>query len=160
MTVMQPNRKDMAEFFRLSLHAGICTPATVVQWADRIVAADASPHIAFIELCMSAFQPASAVGTLLGDVPGQATADLSVQMLLGYAARLIAERTFAPEELLLRLYRLAGSEFPGSIYFELVGLESAYICARDGVFGTVAEVMEDFATFLANHVRYAPDLSM
>lgn len=81
-------------------------------------------------------------------------------MLMGHASRLIAERTFPPEQLLLRLYRLARAEsFPEGIYFEFVRLEDDYFCARDGVFGTVAEVAQDFSTFLADCAPYAPDTS-
>ena len=79
---------------------------------------------------------------------------------VGHVSRLIAERAFVPEQLLLRLYRLARAEsFPESIYFEFVRLEDDYSCAHDGVFGTVAEVVQDFSTFVADYEPYAPNTS-
>jgi hypothetical protein len=160
MTATPPTRKDMAEFFRLCLLTGLCETATIAQWADSVVATDASPHIAFIELCISASQSASAVVTLLGDVPGPTTPGLPVQMLLGHASRLVAERAFAPEQLLLRLYAISNHEnFPDRICDRLVGLEDDYALARDGVYGTLAEVGRDTASLLKEYEQYAPDKS-
>jgi hypothetical protein len=160
MTATQPTRKDTAEFFRLSLLAGLCEPSSVARWADSIVAAERSPHIAFIELCIAASQPASSVQTLLDDVPGQATPELPVRMLLGYSSRLVSARAFTPEQLLLRLYGIASLEtFPERIYFQLVTLEDDYSLVRDGVYGTLAEVTQDITTFLNEYEQYAPDNS-
>jgi hypothetical protein len=150
----------MAEFFRLSLLAGLCEPSTVARWADSIVAAEPSPHIAFIELCIAGSQSASSVQTLLDDVPGHATPDFSVQMLLGHASRLVTAHVFTPEQLLLRLYHMASLEtFPDSIYYELSAFEDELSLARDGVYGTVSEVAQDFTTFLATYDSYAPNTS-
>lgn len=158
MTATQPTQKDTAEFFRLSLLAGLCQPSAVARWADSIVGAEPSPHIAFIELCIAASQPASSVQTLLGDVPGQLTPELPVWMLLGYASRLVSSHVFTPDILLLRLYGIANLEsFPERIYFRLVTLEDCYSLARDGVYGTPAEVARDVAAFLTEYEQYAPD---
>jgi len=117
MTATQPTRKDMAEFFRLGLLAGRCEPPAVARWEDSIVAVESSPHIAFIELCIAASQPASSVQTLLDDVPGQATPELPARMLLGFSSRLAASHTFTSEQLLLRLYGIASLEtFPERIF--------------------------------------------
>jgi hypothetical protein len=159
MTAMQPTRKDMAEFLRLSLVAGLCKPSTAAAWADTIVAAEQSPHIAFIELCIAGSQPASAVEALLADVPGQTTPELPVRMLLGHSARLIAATEFPPEQVLLRLYHLSRIEsFPESIYLELNCLEDDYSLVRDGVYGTFAEIAQHIITFLNEYEPYAPDI--
>jgi hypothetical protein len=132
IATVQPTRKDIAEFFRLGLLAGVCEPALVAQWAESIVAADLHPHIAFIELCISGSQSTGIIQRLLADVPNQATPDLPVRMLLGHASRLVATHIFSPEELLLRLYRIANLEtFPEHIYFEFVRLEDDLSLAQD-----------------------------
>ena len=160
MTSAQPTPKDMAEFFRLSLLAGLCKPSAVARWADSIVANEQSPHIAFIELCIASSQPASCVRTLLGDVPGEATPELPAWMLLGHSSRLVSSHAFTPEQLLLRLYGIASLEtFPKSIYFQLIRLEDEYSLVRDGVYGTLAELAEDITTFLNEYEPYAPDNS-
>ena len=155
----EPSRKDMGEFFRLGLLAGLCEPSDVARWADTIVASERSPHIAFIELCIAASQSASSVQSLLHEVPGQATPDLPFLMLLGHSARLLAAHTYSPKQLLLRLYRLARVELPESIYLELVGLEDAYSLVRDGVYGTLAEIAQHITAFLNEYESYAPDAS-
>jgi hypothetical protein len=160
MTATQPTRKDMAEFFRLSLLSGLCEPPAVARWADSIVASESSPHIAFIELCVAGSRPASSVQTLLNDVPGRPTPDLAVRMLLGHSSRLLSSRALTAEQLLLRLYRIASLEtFPERIYFELVRLEDELSLARDGVYDTIAEVAQDIATFLTEYDSHAPDNS-
>jgi hypothetical protein len=160
MTATVPARKDIAEFFRLGLVAGICEPSSIARWADSIVAAEPSPHIAFIELCVAGSQPASSVQTLLGAVPGQTTRDLPFRMLLGHSSRLLAAHNFTAEQLLLRLYDLARLEsLHEGIYGDLSGFEDELSLARDGVFGTVADVAQHFTRFLADYEPYAPDNS-
>jgi hypothetical protein len=158
MTVTPPTRKDMAEFFRFGLLAGLCEPSTVARWAESIVAADELPHIAFIELCIAGSQPASHVQALLHDVPGDPTPELATRMLLGHASGLISSHAFAPEQILLRLYGIATREtFPERVWSELVSLEDGLSLARDGVYGTLPEVATGIIEFLGNYAAYAPD---
>lgn len=146
----------MAEFFRLGLLIGLCEPATAVRWADSIVAAEPSPHSAFIELCIASSQPVNTVITLLDDVPGQATPDLPARMLLGHASRLLSTRSFTPEQILLRLERNRRS-FPDSLEPRLDHLDTAYYLVCDGSFGTLEGIRHDIATFLREYESYAPD---
>jgi hypothetical protein len=159
MTAAQPDRKDMAEFFRLALRLGICDVPTVVRWADSIVEMEPSPHVAFIELCISGSQSSAQVLTLLHDVPGRAKLELPVHMLLGHASRVVKSQSFLAEELLIRLYHLSTHSFPRSIYYRLATLEDEYALAKDGVYGVVAEVIQEFSAFLADYEAYAPDVS-
>jgi len=157
---MQPTRNDMAEFFRLALNAQLSDVTSAVRWAESIVAADATPHIAFIELCISAAQPVSTILSLLADVPGDRTADLPVKMLLGHAFRLLESKAF-PEQLLLPLYQLSRIEmFPDEVEYELDRLDDAYYLALDRTYGTMADVAQKFSKFLANYERYAPDIPL
>ena len=160
MTATQPTRKDIADFFRLGLLVGFCTPSEVAQWADRIVAAEASPHIAFIELCVSGSQPASTVQTLLGDVPGEATPDLAPHILLGHSYRLITSHAISAERALRLLYPLScGESFSEDIRFTLSAYDDELSLAHQGVYRTVADVIQQFITFLADYESYAPDTS-
>ena len=160
MTATEPSRKDIAEFFRLGLVARICEPSSIARWADSIVAAEPSSHIAFIELCLAGSQPASSVQTLLDAVPGQATPDLPFQMLLGHSSRLLTANIFTAEQLLRRLYGLVRLEAPEEdIYWKLSGFEDELSLARDGVFGTVADAAQHIADFLTDYEQYAPDNS-
>ncbi len=96
--------------------------------------------------------------TLLDEVPGQATPDLAGQMLLGHAFRLIAAGAVRCEQVLLRLYSIARLEaLPDG--WDISGFEDRLSLARDKVFGTVSEVTESFAEFLATFEPYAPDIS-
>jgi hypothetical protein len=161
MTVAKPTRKDVAEFFRLSLLAGLPETQRVVDWADTIVANDCSPHFAFIELCLCASKPVGEIQALLGNVPGRATPELPMRMLLGHLSRCLREPTSVPEQVLVRLCRLSHPEsFPESVYFELIRLENDYALARDGVFGSLSEVIREFADFLAGYDEYAPPTNL
>jgi hypothetical protein len=161
MTVAKPTRKDVAEFFRLCLLAGLPETLRVVGWADSIVANDSSPHFAIIELCLCASKPVSEIQTLLGEVPGRATPGLPMRMLFGHLSRSLREAASVPEQVLVRLYRLSHPEsFPESVYFELIRLEDDYALARDGVFGSVSEVIQEFADFLASYDEYAPPANL
>lgn len=146
MTTNAPTHKDIAEFFRLALLAGLCAPAAAAQWADTIVSAEEAPDIAFIELCCAGDQPVSALLTLLADVPGKAAPGMPGQVLLGHASRLLAAHTFTPEQLLPRIHGIANTEtFPERACNELTRLQDAQSPA-------------EFPAFLAEYEPYAPAL--
>ena len=152
-------RKDVAEFFRLGLLAGVCQPAAVALWAEAIVTAEASPHFSFIELSVSASRPASALQTLLADVPGQPTPGLPFKMLLGHCSRLLALGGVTAEPLVLDLYEAARLEAPDEdITHELSGFEDEFCLARDGVYGSMGDFARHFADFLAGFEPYAPPI--
>lgn len=156
---MQLNRKGTAEFFRLGLLTGLCAPSDVTRWADSIVAADSSPHIAFIELCVAGSQSANNILTLLKDVPGESNRDLPVLALLGWSSRLLSSQDSTPEQVLLRLYRIASSDtFPENIYFEIMRLEDELFLAGEGIYGTPADVARDIINFLKGYESFAPEL--
>jgi hypothetical protein len=144
MSTNPPTQKDIAEFFRLALLAGLCQPPAVAQWADTIVSAEEAPDIAFIELCCAGDQPVSALLTLLADVPGKATPGMPGQVLLGQAARLLAAQTFTADQLLPRIHGIANPEaFPANACAELTRLQDA-------------QAFAEFPTFLAAYEPYAP----
>jgi hypothetical protein len=161
MKVAKPTRKDVAEFFRLCLLAGLPDTLRVVDWADSIVANDPSPHFAIIELCLCASMPLSEIQTLLGDVPGRTTPELPMRMLFGYLSRYLRENTSVAGQVLVRLCRFSHPEsFPESVYFELIRLEDGYALARNGVFGSVSDLIQEFANFLASYDEYAPPANL
>jgi hypothetical protein len=160
MTAIQPTRKDIAEFFRLGLLAGVCDLPSIVRWADGIIASEASPPFAFLDLSTCESQPVSAAVDLLTGVPGERTPDLAVQMLLGHCSRLARSGALHVTDALLRLYRMATAEnFPHSIYSELVWQEDAFALARDRVYGSLPEVEQSFVEYLSTFASYAPQHS-
>ncbi len=159
MKATEPTHADIAAFLRFGLLTGFYDVSAVVNWAYDIAASEPDPHLAFLELCLSGSEPRSTVLSLLTHVPGAVTPDLAVHMLLGHACRLLKSRAVPAEQILLRVYGVASlNTFPDAIYFKLMGLEDDYSLVRDGIHGTLAEVADDIATFLADYESYAPDI--
>jgi hypothetical protein len=154
MASTQPTRKDIAEFFRLSLLAGVCDLPEVVRWADAVITAESSPPFAFFDLSTCESQPVNAACGLLTEVPGERTPDLAVHMLLARCYCRFQSGILPVTETLLRLYRMARAEaFPDPIYFELVTQEDAYALARDGIYCSIPEVEKSFTDYLS---RFQP----
>ena len=157
MTAPRPTKKDLAEFYRLALASGLCTPADVVAWADIIVAAEDTPDPVFLDLSCSGSLRAEAVQSALHDVPGSITEDLPIYLLLGHGGRLLAAGRVTAADLILRLHGLAGLEsMPSDVYNELSFLEDAYSLARDGTYGTLAEFGQRLVDFLARYDDFVP----
>ncbi len=157
MTSTRPTRKDIAEFFRLGLLAGVCDLPSVVRWADDIISSEQSSLFAFYDLSTCESQPVSAAVGFLTHVPGERTPDLAVHMLLGHCYRLALSGAICITDTLLRLFRMATTEhFPERIYFELVRQEDAFALARDHVYGTLSEVEQSFTQYLSGFDSYAP----
>ena len=156
MTAIQPTRKDIAEFFRLGLLAGVCDLPSVVRWTDDIISSEPSPPFAFFDLSTCESQPVSSAVGFLTEVPGERTPDLAVHMLLGHCYRLARSGAIGTTDTLLRLYRMATTEhFPERIYFEFVRQEDAFALARDRVYGTLPEVEQSFIQYLSGFDSYA-----
>ena len=144
-----PTRKDLAEFYRLALACGLGAPADVVKWADGIVAADARPDVVFLDLACAAHQPAAAVQTLPHDVPGAADTAIVTACLLDLAVRRVREGGVSALDMTQRLYALARKDpLLDGVANTLGWLEDDYALARDGLFGTVAEVDARVVEFL------------
>ena len=81
---MKPNQRDLAEFALLGLRFRIPATASVVEWADGIVAAgDASPSWV-IDLALA--KP-NTVEDALKRVPGETQADLPIRLFLALVRR-------------------------------------------------------------------------
>lgn len=149
--------KDMAEFFRLGLLSGLCSPAAVISWADDIVAADSAPHLAFIELCVADALPVARLLTLLKDVPGEPTPGVNIQMLLGHAWRLTFQNAFLPEDLSNRIAQVV-DELTCKDTFDLRKWHEDFYMAHAGLASTPGEIASEFIAYLAQFAPYAPTL--
>lgn len=166
MTVPQPTHKDVAEFLRLGLIAGVCDVSSVVAWADSVITETEKPPFAFLDLSTSGEEPSSSVQSFLRGIPGDLTPELSARMLLGHCHRVMKARPFslseAFPELLVRLYRMADSNnFPDRITSNLIEMEDGFSLARDQnyeVYGTMRDVEVNFIAFLSEFDAYAPNL--
>jgi len=156
---MQPTRKDIAEFFRLGLLAGVCDLPSVIRWTDGVISAESSPPFAFFDLSTCESQPVDAALGFLSKVPGNPTPHLAVCMLLGHCCRLTHSGAISAADTLVRLYRMAVPEhFPERIYCELVRQEDAFSLARDHIYGSLTEVEKSFTQYLSAFDSYAPQL--
>jgi hypothetical protein len=151
----QPTRKDLAEFFRLCLLVGLSTPVSIVDWACKIVAEDAEPDLAFIDLACGASQPSSVLLTLLAAVPGEPTPDLPWQMLLGHVWSVSCEVEFPAQRVLGRLQLIGRvGNFPKHVVYKLDEMDDYWALALTGEYGTVRESAREFAAFLAKYEAY------
>ncbi len=151
----RPTRKDIAEFYRLALLSGLCTPTQIVTWADLIVAADEHPDDVFLDLACCGRMRLDAIRTLLGKVPGAATSNLPGNLLLGHACRVLDAGGISAPELLVRILELAKADLPGpDAANELDRLDDALFLARDDIYGPVEQVYADFARFLNGYAGY------
>jgi len=158
MRATEPTHRDIAEFFRLGLLAGVCDLSAIVCWADSVLTAEPSPPYAFCDLSICESQPVSSVVCLLREVPGTPTPDLPIFMLLGFCYQLAQSGSLSLSEKLVRLHRMARTEhFPDRIDSALTNLDEDLYLAREGIYGTVTEVERAFTDYLARYKSYAPD---
>ena len=156
MTATQPTRKDIAEFFRLGIRAGVCDLPKIVRWADEVITSEPFPPFAFFDLSICQSQPVSTILSLLVEVPGERTPNLAVQMLLGHCYRLARSNALDVLDVLVPLFRMSRVEsFPDDIWLELVRQEDAFADARDGVHGALSEVQASFTEYLSRFQHYA-----
>lgn len=156
MNGAEPTRRDIAEFFRLGLRAGICDVPAVVRWADAVIESEPAPHHAFAELSLCGPMRPDAVEALLTFVPGDPRPDVPHLMVLGHAGRLLDSGAVPADRLLLALHGLSKRErFPERIRWRLINLEEDLDRARHGE-GDTAAVNRAIASFLAEYAQFAP----
>ena len=157
MNKPSPTDKDMAEFFRLGLSLGTCDVSQVVRWAEKVVEREEKPNHAFIELCLAENTAASAVISLLANIPGSSTTGLPLRMLLGHCWHIASHSPDQGERLLRPLYLMVSLEdFGSDKYIALVCLEDDWSLARDNLFGSIQDVMKEFLAFLQTYAADAP----
>lgn len=158
MNTAELTHRDVAEFLRLGLLAGICDIPLIVRWADAVIEAEPAPHHAFADLCLSGSKRPDAVGALLTFVPGDPRSDLPYLMLLGHAKCLLDSGAMPADELLVALYGLSKrGDFPERIHWRLVTLEEDLERARHG-HGDRVVMDREIASFLAEYAAFAPDI--
>ncbi len=79
--------KEIAEVYRMGLVIGLFDPKEVVSWADAVIAQEADPEYAIIELSMATDANEGKLATLLLDVSGDASPEKSRHVLLGLLGR-------------------------------------------------------------------------
>ena len=82
---MDANYKDLAEFARLGLRFRVVAPASIVAWADGIIASGDIPEPWLIDLAL-ATKP-DAIEDALEQVPGEPQTDLAIRLFLALVLR-------------------------------------------------------------------------
>ena len=127
----KPTTKDVAEYFRLALEAGLCRENEIEDWADRMIAETNSPAPDWL-LNLSIESEASR-NKLLEAVPGEADQIAVWSLLLARFG--IANRTnqLSREQIVKVLYRWERSgELPDQFYNQVDRLDDSLEGTKHG----------------------------
>jgi hypothetical protein len=144
--------REEAEYLRLALAMGLVTPAEVVAWADRQIAALDEPPIELIDVSLAGSRSPVQVMDLLKAIPGDGDLTAAAHRALGRLLKEFRAGGLSPEQVadMLSAYSNwasvpAGERTAASTFRELV------YCMRQGWFGTSESVRSEFEDFLVRN---------
>jgi hypothetical protein len=141
----QPTTKDLAEYFRLALEAGICREKEIEAWADKMIVESNSPTPDW--LLNLSIERETSKRKLLESVPGESdkiTVWNLVLSRLGVANRL---KQFTREQIVRVLFRWAvNREIPNSYFTEAYRMDDSFDLMKQGLYSE-NQFVKDFEDF-------------
>jgi len=150
-----PNKKEIAEFFRLGLRVGALDYSAAVRWADSVLLIEQKPDIQIVEVSLSGAGGVDKTITCLQEIRGVASQDMAARLLLAFCWRKIRTKQWPDERFacLLNSIRLSG-EISEDLEHTLMNLDEDLWLAEEGVCGTVEEAMKAIREFSRSFEEY------
>ncbi len=140
-----PTTKDLAEYFRLALEAGLCGEKEIEAWADKLIT-ESNGGIADWLLNLSINQEASK-SRLLDDVPSESDTTTVWNLVLAHLGRAAHAKQLTEERVVRILFRWQlerriPKEYEGEIY----GLDDGFDGIKEG-WNSLDQFQKYFAEF-------------
>jgi hypothetical protein len=155
VVVDDPAIKDTADFFRLGLVTGLIDKPSVVAWADSVIEERQEIDPAIIDVCLAGSRPVGEMISMLRQVKGSMRPEVSLGMLLAYAAEIHRDRNERTGQIVLGLFRLTRMEdLPQDVEMKLHRLDDGLYLAREGYYGSKSSVTMALQDWLSEYSEY------
>jgi len=143
----QPTTKDLAEYFRLALEAGLCSEKDIEAWADKMIA-DCKSDVPDWLLNLSIDGEASK-NRLLDAVPGESDPGTYWNLVFAHLGRAAQVKLLTEERIVRILFRwqlnrIIPKEQEGEVY----GLDDGFDGIKEG-WNSLEKFRQYFAEFFA-----------
>jgi len=152
---MHSSRKHEAERVRIGVVAGWLPVQAAVDWADRVIAEDAQPEPAVLDVSLAGRLSRSEVAALLGLVHGSADPIAVRKEALADLLAWVGDDVERGAQAARHLYEMATSGVLPEAEFgwEPYALDDDYDLAQKGMLGTVEESLKEVREYLERIVR-------
>lgn len=141
----QPTTKDLAEYFRLALEAGLCREKDIEAWADKMIT-ESNTDIPDWLLNLSIDQEVSK-NRLLDAVPGESDQTTVWNLVLAHLGRASKAKLMTKERVVRILFRWQlERKIPKDHEGEVYGLDDGFDGIKEG-WNTLRKFEEYFAEF-------------
>ena len=146
-----PSLASFAQYFRIGVEVGICTPEEVRDWAISVIDDMDEPPGEIIEVSWR--WPIPVLITHLNDVEGEPDEDLVCRSLLGRVLEMLTPTNDDIAYAVLQAKRVAFAAGTGDLYYLFSCFEDRLSLAKSNIYGTLAECRQDFESELAEHSK-------
>ena len=148
----QPTIKDSAEYFRLSVEAGVRSESEVVTWADQMISGnDADLPDWLLELSTNKY---ATISRLLREVPGDSNQAIVWKMVLAGIGRTKQTGKLSREQVVRIIYRWAvNEELPDEYIRDGYRLDDQWELVVSG-FATESQFEKDVDEFFEQFIEF------
>ncbi len=141
----QPTTKDLAEYFRLALEAGLCREKEIETWADKMIVEANSPTPEW--LLKLSIERDTSKSKLLEAVPGEVDKLTAWSLLLSRFGVANRNRQFSREKIVRALFRWAvNREIPDPFFTRAYQLDDSFDGTKEG-WNSEEQFIKDFEDF-------------
>ena len=152
------NYIDLLGMFNIGLENGLLEKQEIVKWADTIILQDEQPDYFVIELSLCGHKSVNDIVTLLNEIIGASTPQISGRVILGLLYHRYVDRQLPLKKVVDLLYWLIlygqCSEEEKSFMYEL---DDRYSLAIDNIYGTVEAVEKATLRFIELYKEFRID---
>jgi hypothetical protein len=143
------NYVELLEVFRLCLMKGLLDKQEVIRWADDIILQDEQPAYFVIELSLCGSKSVKDMVSLIHSFVGEPRPVVSGRVILGFLFAQYSQKVISLRTVTAAIYGLLWeTEWNETEKRFMYGLDDAFDCAVNGIYGTVEEVEKDVFRFL------------
>jgi hypothetical protein len=152
------NYIDLLGMFTIGLENGLLEKQAIVRWADIIILQDEQPDYFVIELSLCGHKSVNDIVTLLNEIIGASTPQISGRVILGLLYHRYVDRQLPLKKVVNLLYWLIlhgqWSEDEKSFMYEL---DDWYSLAIDNIYGTEETVEKATLRFIELYKEFRID---
>jgi hypothetical protein len=150
--VKTTNPKDfieLLEVFHIALSNGLIDKKEIIKWADQIITQDIEPDYFIIELSLCGQKTTNDIISLLSEYIGEEKPKTSGRVILGFLYRKYLAKQTTLKSVVSTIYWITWkTELPDEEKSFMYGLDDAYDCATEGIYGTIQAVENETLRFL------------
>lgn len=149
---------ELLEVFSIALTHELLDKNEVIKWADAIILGDTEPDYFIIELSLSGQKSNNDIVSFLNQYIGHEKPQVSTRVILGFLYRQYLNGHITLKKLVNTVdWIIYETDITDEEKGFMYGLKENYLCAEEGIYGTIKDIEEETLRFLEIYKEFQFD---